>query len=431
MTLFNKIKMNSNLGSFISDSIIYSFFNVINKLIPFFLLPLLVRVLSSIQYGQYAIFLNIESLLIPVVSFNIYSAITVHFFNESFNIKEYISTLLFGLFLLLILFLTISIFINPSFILLSGLSKIQFQIALITASLSSFFTGVLSVYRLMRKPIYFGVLNFLQSIGLFICIILISRVNPKFESIVLVRLLYFFLFSVLVIVFLFYKAMLAVDISKEWLIKMFKFSAPTVVYSLSAFVFLSSDRLLIKYFLGFKEVGHYSAIYQIASIVSLIGVSINAAWMPWLFENLNKKSLKINRFIVKLTYLIVLFLFLFGLVCCFIYSYMANKLLPLEYYSFLNIGYPIIIGFVFEGIYLLVSPYILYVEKTKYNALIGVFIAIINVCCNVFLIPRFGIIGASYSFLLSWIFLTIAFFIFSIKVYPMPWLSFFKSKIDD
>jgi O-antigen/teichoic acid export membrane protein len=189
---------------------------------------------------------------------------------------------------------------------------------------------------------------------------------------------------------------------------------------------LSSDRFLIKHFLGVEEVGYYAAIFQLASIMSILGVSVNAAWMPWLFENLKKNNEKTKLFIVKLSYALIACFLLFGFIFCIIYPFIAKLILPINYHPYISIAYPIIMGSVFEAIYLIVSPYTFYVEKTKYNGFIGSVIAILNVSLNLFLIPIIGLNGAAYSFLTSWVLLALMFFVFSAHVYPMPWISVFR-----
>jgi O-antigen/teichoic acid export membrane protein len=176
--------------------------------------------------------------------------------------------------------------------------------------------------------------------------------------------------------------------------KALKLSLPTVIYSVSAFIFVMSDRFLINYFLGTKEVGHYAAISQVAAVMSVIIGSFNVAWMPWLFENLKKNDKNTNKFIVKTSYYLMLIVLLGGILFCLIYPFIVKFLLVESFFPYISVAYPIIMGLAFQGIYLIISPYTFYAEKTKYNAYIGIFVAIINVSLNLYLIPKFGIWGA-------------------------------------
>ena len=111
-----------------------------------------------------------------------------------------------------------------------------------------------------------------------------------------------------------------------------------------------------------------------------------------------------------------------SIIYCLFFSFIAKIVLSTEYYPYINIAYPIIMGFSFQGIYFIISPYIFYSEKTKYNAYIGIIIMILNLILNYFLVPKLGIIGAAYSNFITWFCLSILFFFFSARLFPMPWL---------
>lgn len=412
----------------LSDTFIYSGFNILNKIVPFILLPFIVRLLPISDYGMYALFLNIEALLIPIVSLNMHASLSVHFYQEAYDQKKYFGTLISGIFIFCVLFFLISLFIPNSVIQLTGLNKNIFSLAIITSSLLAIFSSVSTLFRLLRKPIYYGIYNILQSLMLLIIMLLICKMVPSFMSLTISRVLFFLIF-IGTSIFILYKMNLVIS-NFDFLLfrKTLKFSIPTVLYSVSAFIFLSSDRFLIKHFLGVELVGLYSAIFQLASIVSILGVSINAAWMPWLFEQLKKNDIESKEIVVKVSYTIIFAMILIGLIICIIFPLIVKTVLPVQYHSNINVGFPIIMGFVFEAIYLIVSPYILFLEKTKYNAIIGIIIAFVNVTFNILLIPSMGILGSSVSFFLSWFLLALSFFIFSYKMYPMPWLYFIKNK---
>ena len=415
------MKLSKNLKSFLSDSIIYTFLNILNKAIPFILLPIIVRLVSTEIYGSYALFIVLESLLIPIISLNIHVAISTHYYLDNINLKEYVSTIVLAFFGLTTIFFGIVLMLPESIILLSGLTKDFFLLAIFTASIMGLISMVSNLYRLQRKPWQYGFYSLGQSILLLTTILAFCLWMPNFLMLVLGRVTFAILFFTTTIFILFRSNFLTFTFSKNWFKRALKFSVPTAFYSLSAFIFLSSDRFLINYFLGKEEVGLYSAIFQLASVVSVISMSLNAAWMPWLFENLKKNDKETNTFIVKLSYALICGFLLIGVVACLIFPFFARIVLPLEYHVHLIIAYPIIMGFVGQGIYFIVSPYIFYKEKTQYNAYIGGTVAIINVVLNAILIPKLGIQGAAYAALVTWSLLAILFFIFSVKVHEMPW----------
>lgn len=414
------------IKSFVSDSIIYTLLNLMNKAIPFLLLPFVIRMVSPKDFGFYSLFITVETLLIPIVSMNMPAALSSHYYNSTINLKKYLSTIVWGMMAAVLFFCIIIVMFPKGVLLESGLEFNYIIVCIFTAGAMGLINMVSNLYRLQRKPWLYGIFSISQSLLLLLIVILFCSLSPSFFMLTAGRVIYIISFAIISFVLLYRSNLLSLDFDKDWFKRIIKFSIPTVFYSISAFIFLSSDRFLIKHFCGILEVGYYSAIFQLASLISILGMSLNASWMPWLFENLKKDNYEIKVFIVKLSYFLIGIFMVIGILFCFSYPYIAKMILPTNYHPYIETAFPIILGFVFEAIYLIVSPYTFYVEKTKYNGFIGITIAIFNVLLNIYLIPKIGIMGAAYSTLFSWVSLSILFFIFSYRIYPMPWFTAFK-----
>ena len=75
----------------------------------------------------------------------------------------------------------------------------------------------------------------------------------------------------------------------------------------------------------------------------------------------------------------------------------------------------------------MVAKYILFTENTKLLSSITVFIVPINIALNYGLIKLSGALGAAQAtFLTHFLFFIITWY-YANKVYPMPWITFFKS----
>ena len=70
----------NSIKSFLSDSSIYFLVNIINKAIPFLLLPIIIRLLNAEDFGKYSLFLTIEGLLIPIITLNLSVGLSKHYF---------------------------------------------------------------------------------------------------------------------------------------------------------------------------------------------------------------------------------------------------------------------------------------------------------------------------------------------------------------
>lgn len=172
---------------------------------------------------------------------------------------------------------------------------------------------------------------------------------------------------------------------------------------------------------GIEETGLYSVASQVASIIGFITLSFNNAYVPWLYSKLNQNIETIRNEIVKITY----FYFMILLTCGFIF-YLS---IPLFYKVLIDTKFDqsakytlwIILGFVFQGMYFMVTNYITYAEKTWYQAIITVCIALFNIPLNYYCINFFGPVGAAIAFTFSYFLLFVCTWIMSAKIYKMPW----------
>jgi O-antigen/teichoic acid export membrane protein len=409
--------------SLIKEGGLYTFINVLDRVVPFILLPIILRSISVEEFGIYSIFLSAESFLVPIVTLNIFTSISKEFYDDGVNLKKYNSSIILSLPFLFIIFALILLIIPERLIELFGLESNIILFAIFTACFSSSLVYTSSLLRLKRQPIAYGKYYLSQSSLLLLLLLLFVFIYPSYKMLVYAKLVYAIFVFAISIIFLRIKDEFNFGIDLLVVKKALKISFPTVIYSLSAFIFVMSDRFLINHFLGPKEVGYYAAISQVAAIMSVIVGSFNVAWMPWLFENLKKNDKKTNLFIVKTSYYLMALVLLGGILFCFIYPFVVKIFLVESFFPYISVAYPIIIGLAFQGVYLIVSPYTFYAGKTKYNAIIGILVALINVSLNLYLIPKYGIWGAGYAYLASWFSLSVLFFIFSRKAYPMPWFS--------
>ena len=296
-----KISLNENIKSFFNDSIIYGLVGIINKAIPFLLLPVLIRWIDKEQYGMYSLFVTAENFIFPILSLNLYSALSKHYYLK-INLSKYISTIFFVSFIILIVSLLIIFFIPSSLFNYSGFTKSTFVFIVINSSILGIFNLQKTTFRLQRKPYKFGVYVISFSLILVNCLLVFGYLWRNAEMLIIARVTSYIVMF-LISIFMVKKAKL-IDLSFNFymLKRIIKFSAPTIIFSLSALIFSSSDRFFIQYFLGLESVGTYVAIFQLSSIFTMLAVSLNSAWIPWLFENLNKNNNLINTQIVRLTY---------------------------------------------------------------------------------------------------------------------------------
>lgn len=87
----------------------------------------------------------------------------------------------------------------------------------------------------------------------------------------------------------------------------------------------------------------------------------------------------------------------------------------------------IALGYAFFGMYTLIFPYGVHVGKTSYLGITTFCVAIINLVANYYLIKINGPLGAAQATLISYVFMFISVWIYSNRLYSMPWIEVLKT----
>ena len=265
-----------------------------------------------------------------------------------------------------------------------------------------------------------------QSVILMIFLLSFVKISPEYSSLIYGKTACLGVVTVGVVWYMVKLRMLDMGFGRSEINAILKFSLPTVVFSLSTLYFNSIDRIMINDKLGESQLGIYTAIFQIASLINLIAVSFNAAWMPWLFEQLKDESMRNKIKIVRFNYLMIIGVFVCAAIFALIFPFISGIMLIPEYVKYNYIATPLILAQVFQLLYLMVSPYVFYGYKSKYNGIIGITAAVGSTFFNYYLIPAKGLEGAAYASVFTWMLLFVMFFIAGQMSYKMPWLKSLK-----
>jgi O-antigen/teichoic acid export membrane protein len=226
----------------------------------------------------------------------------------------------------------------------------------------------------------------------------------------LVYFLYVLLVDALIISFLlilFYKDLVKGKIiywkyDRELAIYLLKESWPLIFSGFLVTVYMKIDQVMINHMLGSYEVGIYSAAVQLSELWYFIPVVICSSIFPAIL-NAKKQSQVIYYKRMKHLYFIMFwFSFFISIVMSFIGAYIISFLYGDDYYESTSVLYIHIWASIFVFIGVSNSKYML-AEGFQRLTLIGTLIGgIVNVALNLYLIPLYGVSGAAWSTLISY-----------------------------
>ncbi|MGJ0357245.1 lipopolysaccharide biosynthesis protein [Aliarcobacter cryaerophilus] len=411
------------------NSFIFIFFELVNKSIPFLLLPILTRYLTPYDYGIIASFLGLVSFLVIFIGLSGHGAINVNFFQLD---KDKLGSYIVNVLVILILttfFTLIIVIIFSSFIEHKLVITLEWQILAIITAFGQFITLVnLSLWIVEGKPIQFGIYQSLQTILItLISIILIIGYSFNWKGQLLAIVIATLVLSFLSIIVLYKRGYLSLKIEKTYIKDFLKFSLPLVPHDFGAWLRVQGDKFIIIYFVGISSTGLFSIGQQMGVIMSILTSSINKTLSPILYKILSQEvTYDTKKKIVKISYLLFLGIILIGFLLIFLLELLYPYFLGAEFQDSLFLTKLIVIGFIFEGFYFVVVNYIFYFKKTAILSTITFLISILHILLSFILVYLFGILGAGYAFLISGIVQFISIWYLSNRIYKMPWFSFWR-----
>ncbi|ABC31943.1 polysaccharide biosynthesis protein [Hahella chejuensis KCTC 2396] len=405
------------------NTVFYLAANIINKAIPFLLIPYFTQHLTTAQYGALAIFQVFVSFSTPIVGLNLPTHITRNFYTLD---HEALAKLITCVLALLITSTTIFTIIYycislTNLAIWEPIGSKWLAATPIICGLLAINQINLSVYRNQEKALKYGLSEITRTaINASISIILISIYSQGWEGIAIANLLSTAALSTVGIISLYNSKLLRLSLSsfqKSKVKDALYIGATLIPHSISSSIITYSDRLIISHYLGESDVGIYSLGYQVASIANIIIDSIILAWSPYFYRNIDSKKLSITKYIYALSIIFLavsLFTYISG--TFFIHNFINNNYIDAN-----TVLLPISLSFFSYGLYKLLFPFLVHKGKTATLSLISASSGAINIILNVILIPKIGTLGAAYSTLISYIVVTAMLFIFVNKSVPMPW----------
>lgn len=411
---------------------IYTLASFLNAAIPFLLMPYLTRILNPADYGMIAMFTLFMGFASPIVSLSISSAISTRYFENGvgrYALASYIGSSVFLLLINTTIVLVVALLFNSILTEYTALNSSYLMLAILVVFFQTITTVQLAILQVKNQVVSYGMIQIFQTVlNVLITICLVGNFGFKWEGRVYAQSLSVLIVASLSMWMLIRNKSIIFKINKKYVKHVFFFGAPLIFHSIGGYLIGMVDRIFIAKMVNMKEAGLYTLAFQLGSVLNLLMMAVNTALIPWLYKNMKEGKYEMKIKMVKLTY--IFFTALIGAVFTgsfiapyFMAFFVGKIFLGATYYIFW-----VLLGFAFNGMYLLIAPYVCYVGKTSFLAYATFTAGLINIPLCYYLIQKNGAIGAPQStaianligFLFTWFLAN--------KVYKMPWLEVFKTK---
>ena len=387
-------------NSFLSASIVYFIGNILLKAISFITLPIFTRLMLPEDYGMYSLYTASLGILSIFIGLQIHGTVNISYGNK--NIKQfenYVANI--ALFPLLGMFIGILLLIIfPFLVKILEVPSLAFGIMMM---IQAFWSIVIAIYqselvikRQPKKHLAFSIVTTLANVILAVSFVLALRDDTYFG-----RVISGVISNALIGIYIFIKFIPRIDLltlKKDWYDGL-KLSLPLIFHNLSNQILNVVDRYMLSAWKGASEVAIYSFSYNLGSIINMIWLSINNAWIPWYFD-----QLKVKNYLLIKEYSKQYIIFFMWLTSCFLLIspelvyIMGGK----QYMNGIYIVPLIALGYFFVFYYGFYVNYQFYKQKTTLIPISTMSAAIINIILNILLIPKLGVIGAALTTAISY-----------------------------
>lgn len=185
----------------------------------------------------------------------------------------------------------------------------------------------------------------------------------------------------------------------------FSFGWPLIFGGLASWGLNVMDRLFLRYFSTYTELGVYSITMSVAVVVTIFAGIFNTIWSPMVYKWMSEDNFDYEKIDTVLEYVVAAIYFF--IVLTGLFSWVIPYFLPPQYS---NIQYLLAVCLLGPLLYTLSEVTgigIAVVRRTKFSMLCAIVAMLCSLILNYFLVPQFGAAGAAIS-------TAVAFFIFFI-----------------
>ena len=411
-------KKSGTIKDLFGQSTIYGIGLFLRKALGFFLIPLYTHAFTHAQYGKLAMIYLFSGMLTTIFNLGLNEA-----FLKQFTDKKYDKNEVFSRFFLFRLLYS-SLFLMAVFLLSPGLSNLfltsgdinLIKLASITIWIECLAGPGLLILRITnrsKKLVFINTLRFIINIALNIMFVLYFKMG--IPGVLLGNL-----GSSFILLILLYPEMrnfLTIELPWKPLKQLLHYGLPILPLSIIIWIGLDLiDRWLIKWILGLDQTGIYTLGYQFGTAMGVLVYGFCGAWTAFFYNYPDNKKAFAESSVIFVRISLVLWAILS------LFTPEIFKIMVAEKYWVAQSVVPIVaLSYIFFGLEEIFAAGFYIKSRTGLLVPIALTPLLVNISLNIYLIPRYGIMGAAATTLFSYF--LFAFFAYMIgnKIFPVKY----------
>jgi O-antigen/teichoic acid export membrane protein len=410
----------------VQNTLIFSGSSILNRAIPFLLLPVITYYLDPEAYGIVANFVSLLGLLIVFAGINSQGMLAIKYYKLPPNefkllVGNIVIILLISSIVLLVLMWLFGEMLTQKF----ELPFYWIFIALL-CSMATFMNMVnLTLWQLEKKALAYATFTGIETLlNVALSLWLIIGFGLTWEGRLLGIAISLVMFGIISAFIIHFRGYMTFKFNKLIFTESVIFGLPLIPHNLSGWLRTGVNVIIITEFVGLYETGLYNTGTQFAMIVFFVGNGFNLALSPSIFEKLSNPSRAHDLKLVKITYAFYAGILAFTAIISLLAPWLIRLLLDEKYHSSTPFIPWLAFAFAFFGMYLAVVNYLFYYKKTISLTIITFSCGLVNAGLCYWWVGSIGAIGAAYSSLVSFALMFFAVAWYANRVHPLPWLNF-------
>ena len=390
----------------LSDTGLFAISSFGSKILVFFLVPLYTNVLTAAQYGVVDTIMTATNFLIPVLTLLISEAVLRFTLDKDSNKPQILTSanlMIGGSTVLLLLLKPVTTFLGGDWAALGEYWYWLVAVYFFTAMnhfLSNFTRGMDKTKLFAVSGIVYTVV--LIASNILYLVVLKLGIRGYFLAMLTAEI---FAISHKILWGKYAKIMLSFRFSRSTFIEMLRYSIPMVPSNIAWWFMQLSDKYVVISSHGMSASGIYSIAYKIPTILSAI---VNVFTQAWQISAIKSYGDKDNEHFIKNVYSYVM-MFSVGIssVLILLAKHAAYILYANEYFIAWTYVPILIVAYHFSGLSGILASVYSATKKTGMLFISTSVGAVFNIVFNIILIPRYGVMCAAYttliSFFLTWL----------------------------
>lgn len=416
--------MKKDFKQLISLGSVYSLGSVMQKALSFAFIPIYTTFLTTKDYGIVAMMSVTVGLIGPFIRVPAASGFVRHYYTPGYEEKRkemFFNCVLYVLIqsaLFAILFYCANHFFaklilnDPK---LNHIVKI-YAFILLGSPVNELIISLLRIQKKAKLCIFVNLSKLILSAGLIIYLLTIKKMG-------VLALVYGNLFTtyygILILSFYVFGNM-KFRLNSKLMKPILSYGYPLVLSSLSLYLIEMGDRYVLRIYDSLSTVGLYSFAYRFAGVINIfLVIPLKYAVNPIIFEK-EKKADELRKFISR----VCTYYYIIAVLVCLFLSVFSRDVIQLmakkkEFWVAWIIVPVIAYSYVHYGLRDLFGKGMVMAKKSVHAGGIYVVAAVINLGLNFLLIPYFGVMGAAFATLSSYLCLGVLSAYYSFKFYNL------------